>query len=180
VPYLKLQLKTPKGELVAELADDMRPLGFYGAETGMVLYVNDLNPGSIHKQIESFEGVEKYVMSEADYEKLPENFRKWKQEQLKKYPELLKQAQNVVKTEQYDPDYLSELASSIQFGSRCRTDTGARGEICFVGRVPDLGPGFFVGVRLDEPFGSGNGVVKGVKYFDSPQKYGVFVRPNAL
>jgi hypothetical protein len=83
--------------------------------------------GSIHKQIESFEGVEKYVMSEADYEKLPENFRKWKQEQLKKYPELLKQAQNVVKTEQYDPDYLSELASSIQFGSRCRTDTGARG-----------------------------------------------------
>jgi len=51
VSYLKLQLKTPKGELIAELSDDMRPLGFYGAQTGMVLYVNDLNPKSIHKEI---------------------------------------------------------------------------------------------------------------------------------
>lgn len=44
----------------------------------MVLYVIDSNPNSILKQIESTEGVEKYVMSEEDYDKLPENFRKWK------------------------------------------------------------------------------------------------------
>lgn len=64
----------------------MRPLGFYGAQTGMVLYVNDLNPKSIHKEIENYEGFEKYVMSEEDYDKLPENFRKWKLEQIKKHP----------------------------------------------------------------------------------------------
>ena len=42
----------------------MRTLGFYGAQTGMVLCVNDLNPTSILKEIESFEGFDKYVMSE--------------------------------------------------------------------------------------------------------------------
>jgi hypothetical protein len=51
--------------------DDMRTLGSYGAATGMVLYVIDSNPASIHKEIESFEGVEKYVISEEDYDKLP-------------------------------------------------------------------------------------------------------------
>jgi hypothetical protein len=57
VPYMRLQLKDQKGNLVADLDDDQRPLGFYGAATGMILFVNDLNPGSIHKEIESFEGV---------------------------------------------------------------------------------------------------------------------------
>ena len=41
----------------------MKPLGAYGAQTGMVLHVIDSNPNSILKQIESTEGIEKYVMS---------------------------------------------------------------------------------------------------------------------
>lgn len=61
--YTRLQLKDPKGAVLADLAEDMRTLGSYGAATGMVLYVIDLNPSSIHKEIESFEGVEKYVIS---------------------------------------------------------------------------------------------------------------------
>ncbi len=44
----------------------------------------------------------------------------------------------------------------------------------------DLGQGFFVGVKLDEPFGNSNGVVNGVKYFEASDKFAVFVRPNAL
>jgi len=51
VPFIRLQLKDTKGGLVADLDDDMRTLGSYGANTGMILYVNDLNPNSIHKQI---------------------------------------------------------------------------------------------------------------------------------
>jgi dynactin complex subunit len=31
----------------------------------------------------------------------------------------------------------------------------------------DLGHGFWVGVRLDEPYGDSKGIIKGVKYFDS-------------
>jgi tubulin-folding cofactor B len=44
----------------------------------------------------------------------------------------------------------------------------------------DLGHGFFVGVKLDEPYGDSNGIIKGVKYFEASDKYATFVRPNAL
>ncbi len=44
----------------------------------------------------------------------------------------------------------------------------------------DLGQGYFVGVKLDEPMGNSNGSVKGVKYFQVADKYAIFVRPNAL
>lgn len=29
----------------------MRSLNFYGVETGMIIYISDLNPNSIHKEI---------------------------------------------------------------------------------------------------------------------------------
>jgi hypothetical protein len=64
VPFIRLQLKDVKGNLVAEMNDDLRTLGSYGAQTDMVLYVLDLNPSSILKEIESYEGVQKYVISE--------------------------------------------------------------------------------------------------------------------
>jgi len=75
---------------------------------------------------------------------------------------------------------LGELASTIPNGSRCKLNTGARGEVKYVGKIMDLGHGYFVGVKLDEPFGDGNGIIKGVKYFDASDKYATFVRPNAL
>lgn len=92
----------------------------------------------------------------------------------------MNQKKNVVNTNQLDPDYLSELASSIPVGSRCKLQNGARGTVCFVGKIPDLGAGYFTGVRLDEPYGNSNGKVKGVQYFEAENKYGQFVRPNEL
>jgi len=44
----------------------------------------------------------------------------------------------------------------------------------------DKGNGYFVGVKLDEPYGDSDGSVKGVKYFEAPSKYAIFVRPNNL
>ena len=64
--------------------------------------------------------------------------------------------------------------------SRCKLNNGARGEVAFVGKCVDLGAGYFIGVRLDEPYGNSNGKVKGVKYFEAHEKYGIFVRPNTI
>lgn len=50
----------------------------------------------------------------------------------------------------------------------------------YVGKVPDLGDGYFVGVKLDEPWGSSDGTVNGVKFFETFPKYGVFLRPNEI
>jgi tubulin-folding cofactor B len=52
--------------------------------------------------------------------------------------------------------------------------------VCYVGKIVDKGPGYYVGVKLDEPYGDSNGIVKGVKYFDAGDKYAAFVRPNDL
>jgi hypothetical protein len=69
-------------------------LGEYGVETGMIIYVIDSNPNSILKQIESYEGVEKYMMSNEDYDKLPENFKKWKKKFLALNPQIIHQNKN--------------------------------------------------------------------------------------
>jgi tubulin-specific chaperone B len=178
--FTRLQLKDTKGAVIADLAEDMRTLGSYGVASGMVLSVIDLNPASIHKEIESFEGVEKYVISEEDYDRLPENFRKWKKEMVRQHPHLLTQTHPLPTADHLDPDFMAELATTVHLGARCKVDSGARGTVAFVGRVVDIAPGFFVGVVLDEPYGNSNGRVKGVKYFEAQDKYAVFVRPNAI
>ncbi len=75
---------------------------------------------------------------------------------------------------------MGELASSISVGSRCKLANGARGEVRFVGKIMDMGQGYFVGVKLDEPYGNSDGMVNGVKYFEAADKYATFVRPNTL
>lgn len=51
----------------------------------------------------------------------------------------------------------------------------------FVGEVQEIpGVGAWVGVELDEPTGKNDGSVKGTKYFDCKDKYGVFVRAERV
>lgn len=49
VSFIRLQLKDTKGNLIADMNEDIRTLGSYGAQNDMVLYVIDLNPCSILK-----------------------------------------------------------------------------------------------------------------------------------
>jgi hypothetical protein len=51
VPFIRLQLQDTKGNLIADMNEDYRTLGSYGAQNDMVLYVMDLNPSSILKEI---------------------------------------------------------------------------------------------------------------------------------
>jgi len=44
---------------------------------------------------------------------------------------------------------LAELASSIAISARCKLSNGARGEIKYVGKIMDLGHGYWIGVKLD-------------------------------
>ncbi len=102
VNYMQLNLMDKKHNPVAELDKDMSTLGSFGAETGMIIRVTDLNPNSIHKELENFDAVEKYVMSDEDYDKLPVSFRKWK----KAHPEFKAQKHPVIKAEELDSEYL--------------------------------------------------------------------------
>ncbi len=78
-------------------------------------------------------------------------------------------------------DFQKEDADKVTVGQRCELVIGSRrGEVKYVGTVPELAPGYWIGVQLDEPTGDSDGTVKGKKYFEVPggSKFGVFIRPK--
>lgn len=73
----------------------------------------------------------------------------------------------------------------IEVGKRCQllpASDSRRGTVAFVGPVEQIpgsiGP--WVGVRLDEPTGKNDGGISGHRYFESPEKHGIFVRPERV
>ncbi len=95
--------------------------------------------------------MQKYEISEEDYDKRDDSVRKFKQKLAKdpNYQQYLKENQS----ETYE-----EQALLITLGSRCLLGDGfRRGAVKFVGKIPELGQGYWVGVLLDEPMGDSNG-----------------------
>ena len=69
----------------------------------------------------------------------------------------------------------------MKVGDRCEVTLGGkRGEVKFVGKIPAIAPGWWVGVQYDEPVGKNDGTVKGNRFFECPPKYGGFLRPDKL
>lgn len=68
---MELLLLSPDGSIRARLDDDRRMLGFYGVTNGMQLHVVDRDPFSLSKGggLEDVSLVQKYEISEADYDK---------------------------------------------------------------------------------------------------------------
>ena len=129
-------------------------------------------------ELDDLSGVQKFEISEEQYAKRDDTFRKFKQEMQKKDPNFMKKSGQAIPA-----DFQKAEADQIQAGSRCELIIGQRrGEVKYVGKVPELAPGYWVGVLLDEPLGDSDGSVKGKKYFEVPggSKYGVFVRPKDM
>lgn len=82
---------------------------------------------------------------------------------------------------QIPADFQKAEAEAISVGQRCQILLGSRrGEVKFVGLVPELAPGYWVGIQLDEPTGDSDGKVKGKQYFEvsGGSKFGIFIRPK--
>ena len=55
-------------------------------------------------------------------------------------------------------DYQKEEADAIKVDDRCQTNVGnKRGTVKYVGKVPEAGNGWWVGVQLDDCLGDNNG-----------------------
>ncbi|KAH3875078.1 hypothetical protein DPMN_038340 [Dreissena polymorpha] len=69
----------------------------------------------------------------------------------------------------------------MNVGDRCEVKVpgqpARRGCVQYRGTT-DFKPGYWVGVQYDEPVGKNNGTVQGRKYFQCPDKYGGFVKPE--
>src|SRR5690606_32480504 len=82
--YMKLELRDSKsGKLVAHLSDDNKTLQDYNAADYMNIHVVDTDPNQSVKSLTDTSQVKKYVMSDEDYDKREDTFRKWKQKHIK-------------------------------------------------------------------------------------------------
>jgi tubulin-folding cofactor B len=148
VKFMQLILKDEKGMLISNLEEDHRTLAFYGAENGNIIYVLDLNPNSIHKEIEDLAKIEKYIISEEDYQKLPYSFRKWKKYLIKTNLGLLDNIQNPLSNAAGEnDDYMKGIADCIKDKERCKLmNNGCRGTVMYVGKMSGMGYGYYVGI----------------------------------
>jgi|ERR1711907_39243 len=192
VEHMMLQLYNQAQQLVCTLDDPDRKLGYYSPEDGYGIHIVDTNPHSMSAGgwLEDVSLVKKYEISEEAYNKREGTARKWMQAKKEQDPtwtiqkEMMRrrdpnwQAPNEIT----DEEYMAEEASKIVVGDRCEVQPGGRrGEVKFVGKVPQLKLGFWVGIALDEPVGINDGSAKGSKYFDCMgPKYGTFVRPDKV
>jgi len=184
--HMALVLKSG-GRVICEIDDDRKKLGFYSVKSGMEIKIVDLNPMSLAKGggLEDVSLVEKYVMSDKEYDKRDNSLRKFRKEQLKKDPKFKfypkQQAGGKGNATKTAGDALSpgtaEDVKDMKLGDRCELNPGSRrGAISFVGEV-NFSPGFWIGVVLDEPVGKNDGVVRGKRYFTCPPKRGLMVHP---
>jgi tubulin-folding cofactor B len=176
-----LVLKSPAGEVLCEMSEGHRTLGYYGVKHDCEVKVVDQNPHSLAKGggLEDVSLIKKYVMSDEDYEQRAGTVRAWKKEQLAKDPNWKPPvAQSMPRnpaTPATEPT-TAEEAARYTVGARCSTFPGdKRGEIAFVGETK-FAPGYWIGVILDEPCGNNDGSVKGVRYFECDDKFGKFLK----
>ena len=175
--YMKLKLiKSTGEERPFSQFDDDKKLKDLCVEDYDTIHVTDFNPNGILVQnnIDDLSTVKKYEISKEDYDKRPDNAKKFRQKLMNdpNYKKMIEESQG--------PTF-EEEAKAIQVGQRCLLGDGTRrGEVKYVGKVKDHGHGFFVGVALDEPMGDSDGSYKGKKYFECEKNYGIFVRPNFI
>jgi len=168
-----LKLFDESGQLVCSMSDNDKQLMNYSPYDYYTIHIIDMDPTTIN--FDNLEDVPKYEISEESYNSRNDTFRKFKEEQMKKNPDLMKPKKQV------EDNYLEQEAMEIQVGNRCKVNPGEkRGTVRYVGKVPEAQPGYFLGVELDEPLGKNDGSIKGTRYFECQPSFGVFVRPNAV
>ncbi|GKV40783.1 hypothetical protein SLE2022_134910 [Rubroshorea leprosula] len=175
VNSMSLELYDETGTKVSVLNDDSRPLGFYSPHDGFRLHIIDLDPSSVTSGgwLEDTSLVEKYKISDEEYNKRSGTFRKFKEKLASQNPSAF--------GSKTSDDNMQDLCRNIKVGDRCEVEPGAkRGVVKYVGQAEALGAGFWIGVQYDEPLGKHDGMVKGTRYFECPPLHGAMVRPDKV
>jgi len=192
VAFQELYLRRGPGDTIFLINDD-QTLKHYGAQSGMEIFIKDLDPHSIsaHGGLEDVSQVEKYVLADEEYDKMKNTVRAIRRE---KEAEMRAQAAARREAGEAEAGELGEasaepaaplemtaeeLAAAYPLGGRCEVDPGARrGEIRHVGPIIGV-KGVWIGIALDEPLGQNDGSKDGKKYFDcTGPKYGCFGKPE--
>lgn len=175
-----LELYDKSDQLLTRIEDDNALLGSLPVEDGMRIHVND--PTHRPGEFEDTSKVEKFVLPDDEYNKRNDSVRSFlKRNKFGKYAEGSEEDLANKKQEQEALEQEKELAKTISVDQRCEVSIPGqlvrRGTVAFVGEV-HFKPGWWVGVKYDEPMGKNDGSVDGKRYFECRQKYGGFVKPS--
>lgn len=190
---LKLHVGTPvehqrlihriNGNNVQELADNSRMLGFYSVESGHEIHIIDTDPFSLSRGggLTDVSLVEKFRMTDDDYDKRSGTMRDYIRKKRAEDPTFKLKPKSVpppgVAGQPLAPETGPETVAGIAVGNRCQVMPGKRrGVVMTVGEVEGLKAGHWVGIKFDEPVGTNDGTVKGVKIFECEDGFGSFVR----
>ncbi|KAF9165474.1 hypothetical protein DFQ26_009927 [Actinomortierella ambigua] len=179
--FQQLQLHKDGVFVTSMEGDPNAMLGSFPIEDYWTIHVIDTNPSKVKGQFNDVSLVEKFEISQEEYEKRTDSVLAFKQRN--KLGRFADAASTSSASSDKDQLY-DEAAQTMKVGDRCEVDLGGdsmkrRGTIKFLGKTEFL-PGLWVGVQYDEPLGKHDGSVDGVRYFTCPPKYGSFVRPDKL
>nr|KAF6411938.1 tubulin folding cofactor B [Rousettus aegyptiacus] len=173
-PYTKLEgAFEPPSQVRALLAESL---------SGCTLFQVIDHSGARLGEYEDVSKVEKYKISQEAYDQRQDSVRSFlKRSKLGRYNEE-ERAQREAETTQRLTEEKAQ-ADAISVGSRCEVQAPGqsprRGTVMYVG-LTDFKPGYWIGVRYDEPLGKNDGSVNGKRYFECQAKYGAFVKPSVV
>lgn len=179
------------GRTVCEMSDNTRMLGFYSVVSGNEIHVIDTDPFSLSRNggLTDVSLVEKYRITDENYDKRTNTIRQYIKDQRKKDPNFKMRPKSTPATAgaagfaagqqgvDEGPPPGPESVEGLVLEARCEVMPGARrGVVKFIGESEALKAGHWVGVQFDEPLGHNDGSIKGVKLFECPPGFGAFVR----
>jgi len=172
---MQLEAYNKDNKLIASLNDNNQVLGFYPLEDGTRLHVID--DFQLRNEFDSA-NVAKFELSADEYAKRGDSVRTFLlKNKMGKYNEEYQKNKEQQEMEE------KTMAENIKVGSRCKvtvTNAPTRlGTVMYSGPVEGL-TGYWIGIKYDEPVGKHDGIVKGKRYFQCPDKYGALVKPNCI
>ncbi|CCW69169.1 unnamed protein product [Phytomonas sp. Hart1] len=180
--YCRMELYDDRGILIEANMNDAKMLGYYQCKDEYRIHVVDTQPAETISTFDDLTKVEKFEISEEEWLKRGDNVRAFKRQMLaRQRAEMEAAGVTPDPVDALNADSYKESAEQIQVGNRCRCKPGDRlGEVKYVGRIAKLKPGFWVGVKFDEPVGKSDGKVSGQRLFECAPLYGGFLRPDQV
>lgn len=178
---MDLELFSVSDQFLQKMDDNEALLGSYPVDDECRIHVIDRSGGQMD-EFSDVSRVEKFELSDDAYEKRTESARSFmKKQRVGRFNEeemAKKKAEHAAREEEQ-----KAAADAISVGSRCQVQVPGQptklGTVMYVGTT-DFKPGYWVGVKYDEPLGKHNGTVDGKQYFECENKYGAFVKPLSV
>ncbi|XP_026184880.1 tubulin-folding cofactor B [Mastacembelus armatus] len=178
---MDLELFSVSDKFLQKMDDNDALLGSYPVDDDCRIHVTDKSGGQMG-EFSDVSKVEKFELSAEAYEKRTDTARSFmKKQRVGRFNEeemTKKKAEHAAREEEQ-----KAAAEAITVGSRCQVlvpgQPAKLGTVMYVGTA-DFKPGYWVGVKYDEPLGKHNGTVEGKQYFECENKYGAFVKPLSV